>query len=65
MQPPDSDKFTMDLGIEDVYLLYDCVCKRLQTWEGAPQRHAFEQEHLWYLRDELYKCVLHHKFHEM
>ena len=65
MRSPEEDKFNMDLGIEDIYLLYDCVVKRLERWEGSPQRHPFEQEHLWYLRDELYKCVLHHKFYEM
>jgi len=65
MQPQEDDKFQLDLGIEDIYLLYDCVCRRLQTWEGSPQRHPFEQEHLWWLRDELYKCVLEHKFTDM
>jgi hypothetical protein len=65
MNPPEEDNFKLDLGIEDIYLLYDCVVKRLERWEGSPQRHAFEQEHLWYLRDELYKCVLEHKFSSM
>ena len=35
MQPQEGDKFQLDLGIEDIYLLYHCVCKRLETWEGV------------------------------
>jgi hypothetical protein len=55
----------MDLSIEDIHLLYRCVCKRLETWEGSPARHPSEQEHLWYLKSELYKAVLDYKFHDM
>ena len=36
--------YTMTLSIEDIHLLYHCVCKRLETWEGSPARHPTEQE---------------------
>ena len=57
--------FILDFGIEDIHLLYHCVCKRLETWEGSPARPAYEQEHLWHLKNELYKAILDYKFHEM
>ena len=65
---PDNDPVRYDLhdvSIEDIHLLYHCVCKRLETWEGSPSRHPFEQEHLWKLRDHLYRCILDFKFNYM
>ena len=54
----------MDFNIEDIHLLYDCVCRRIQNWEGAPSRHPFEQEHLSKLKSELYKAILDFKFYD-
>jgi len=54
--------FVLDFDIEDIHLLYYCVCKRIETWEGHPSRHPYEQEHLNYLKTELYKAVLDFKF---
>ena len=50
------------LKIEDIHLLHHCVLKRIETWEGSPSRHPTEQEHLWYLRDSLYRMILEYKF---
>ena len=36
MNDPDAD-FYFDFGSDDIYVLYQCVCKRLETWEGSPQ----------------------------
>ena len=58
----EESKFVMDFNIEDIHLLYHCVCKRIETWEGFPSRHPFEQEHLGYLITELYKAILDFKF---
>ena len=58
----EESKFIMNFGIEDIHLLYHCVCKRIENWEGYPSRHRFEQEHLHYLKTELYKAVLDFKF---
>jgi hypothetical protein len=57
--------FVLDFNIEDVHLLYHCVCRRIETWEGHPSRHPYEQEHLYHLKNELYKCILDYKFHDM
>ena len=54
--------YTVHLRIEDVHLLHHCVKKRIETWEGSPARHPMEQEHLWYLRDSLYRMILEHQF---
>jgi hypothetical protein len=58
----DTYDYTVDLKIEDIHLLHHCVVKRLETWEGSPARDATEQEHLWYLRDSLYRMILEYKF---
>ena len=54
--------YTLDLEIEDVHLLYDCVLKRIENWSGG---HPLEQEHLWYLRDWLYRIILEYRFDNM
>ena len=61
----EEESFLLDFSIEDVNLLYHGVCKRIETWEGSPARPAYEQEHVWYLRNELYKAILDYKFYEM
>jgi len=53
------------LTIEDIRLLHHCVLKRIENWEGSPARHPMEQEHLWYLRDSLYRMILEYKFENM
>ena len=58
-------QFHLNLQIEDIHLLYHCVCRRIETWEGYPSRHPMEQEHLLHLKNELYKCILDYKFKEM
>jgi len=59
------ENYTLDLSIEDVHLLYDCVVRRIETWEGHPSRHPSEQEHLHYLKDWLYRLILEYKFNNM
>ena len=57
--------YVLNLSIEDVHLLHHCVTKRIETWEGSPSRHPSEQEHLWYLRDWLYRMILEYKFENL
>ena len=57
--------YTVNLRIEDIRLLHHCVIKRLEMWEGSPARPAEEQEHLWYLRDSLYRMVLDYTFENL
>ena len=54
--------YTVDLTIEDIRLLYQCVIKRLEMWEGYPARPAEEQEHLWVMRDSLYRMILEYTY---
>ena len=54
--------YTVDLTIEDVHLLYQCVVKRIETWPGGEPR---EQEHLWYMRDSLYRIMLDYRFNQL
>jgi len=57
--------YTVDLTIEDVRLLHHCVIKRLEMWEGSPARPPEEQEHLWYVRNSLYRMILDYQFNEL
>lgn len=57
--------YQVSLTIEDIRLLHHCVIKRLEMWEGSPARPAEEQEHLWYVRDSLYRMMLDYQFHEL
>ena len=59
------ENYILDLSIEDVHLLYDCVVRRIETWEGYPSRHPSEQEHLDYLKNWLYRLILEYKFKSM
>ncbi len=61
----EQESFYMDFDIEDIRLLYHCVCKKIENWEGYPSRPIMEQTHLCYLKTELYKVILDHKFYEM
>jgi len=57
--------YQVNLRIQDIYLLHHCVERRLKTWEGAPARPWDEQEHLWYLRDSLYRMILEYRYDNM
>lgn len=57
--------YTVNLTIDDVRLLHHCVIKRLERWEGFPSRPAEEQEHLWFMRDSLYRMILDYQFHQL
>jgi len=57
--------YSIDLRIEDIRLLHHCVIKRLERWEGFPARPAEEQEHLWVMRDSLFRIMLDYKFNEL
>ena len=57
--------YTVHLRIEDVHLLHHCVKETIEKWPGSPAREAEEQEHLWYLRDSLYRMILEHQFQSM
>jgi hypothetical protein len=61
----EEDAFVLDFSIEDIHLLYYCVNERIKNWEGFPSRHPAEQEHLLDLKNDLYRCILDHKFHNM
>ena len=57
--------YQIKLKIEDIRLLHHCVIKRLEMWEGYPARPIEEQEHLWYMRDSLYRIILDSRFTEL
>ena len=60
----DYEQYSVSMKRDDIRLLYDCVLRRIEKWEGHPARPASEQEHLWYLRDSLYRMILDYQFHK-
>jgi len=65
MEEQNDYDYEVKLRIEDVRLLYHCVQKRIDTWEGSPARPWGEQEHLWYLRDSMFRMILDYKYNNM
>ena len=57
--------YTVNLTIEDVRLLHHSVQETIKYWPGAPARPYEEQEHLWYMRDSLYRIMLDYRFNEL
>jgi hypothetical protein len=56
--------YQVDMCIEDVRLLHHCVQETIKNWPGSPARPPEEQEHLWYMRDWLYRMILDYNFHQ-
>ena len=56
------DVYKVEFAIEDVYLLYQSVNKYIEMWPGG---NPLEQEHLFLLKDNLYRIILDYKFREM
>ncbi len=54
--------YTVSVQIEDIKLLHHCVKETIKYWPGAPARPYEEQEHLWALRDNLFKIILEDQF---
>ena len=54
--------YSVDLRIEDIRTLHYCVQEAIRTWPGSPARPHDEQEHMWYLRDNLYRMMLDYMF---
>ena len=64
-EPSREYDYSVNLTIEDIRLLHHCVQETIKYWPGAPARHPMEQEHLWYLRDSLYRMILEYKFENL
>lgn len=54
--------YTVSLSAEDVNLLHHCIEETIKHWPGSPARPWGEQEHLWYLRDSMYRMMLETRF---
>ena len=56
------ERYMVELTAGDVHLLYHCVEETIKNWPGSPARPIEEQEHLWYLRDSMYRMLLEYRF---
>ena len=60
----DDESYRLHLSIHDIRLIHYSVQEAIKYWPGAPARPYEEQEHLWYLRDEMFRCLMEHSFHQ-
>lgn len=58
----DDYDYQVNLRIEDIRLLQHCVSETIKNWPGSPARPPEEQEHLWYMRDTLFKMMMDYNF---
>ncbi len=65
MNDPNLPDYEISLRIEDIRLLHHSVQETIKFWPGAPARPYEEQEHLWHLRDSLYRIILDYRFNEL
>ena len=56
------ERYMVELTHEDVHLLHHCIEETIKNWPGSPARPVEEQEHLWYLRDSMYRMLLEYRF---
>jgi hypothetical protein len=65
MNDPNLPDYEISLRIEDIRLLHHSVQETIKFWPGAPARPYEEQEHLWHLRDSLYRIILDYRFNKL
>ena len=56
------ERYMVELTAGDVHLLHHCIEETIKNWPGSPARPVEEQEHLWYLRDSMYRMLLEYRF---
>ena len=54
----------INMGIDEVRMLYSAICYALETWPGAPRRPYEEQEYLIYMKGKLFAMILDYQFSE-
>ena len=61
MEAPEEEWIlTMNMGIDEVRMLYDHICYSIKMWPGAPARPAEEQEYLQILKNRLFAMIMEH-----
>jgi hypothetical protein len=54
----------INMGIDEVRMLYKHICFAIETWPGSPARPAEEQEYLKFLKGRLFALILEYQFTE-
>ena len=54
----------MQMGHDEIRMLYDHICYAIQTWPGSPARPAEEQEYLQILKTRLFAMLTEYTFYE-
>ena len=56
---------TVEMGIDEVRMLYSHVCYSLEMWPGSPARPAEEQEYLRILKMRLFSMITEYSFYNI
>ena len=63
MEQPESYEFTFD--IEGIRLMKGVIDYSIKMWPGSPARPEIEQDFLYYIRDEINRCLMEHSFRHL
>ena len=56
---------SVEMGIDEVRMLYSHVCYSLEMWPGSPARPAEEQEYLRILKMRLFSMITEYSFYNI
>ena len=56
---------SVEMGIDEVRMLYSHVCYSLEMWPGSPARPAEEQEYLRILKMRLFSMISDYSFYNI
>lgn len=56
---------SMNMGIDEVRLMYRHVCYAIETWPGSPARPPEEQEWLLMMKSRLFAMMTEYAFTEL
>ena len=55
----------VNMGIEELRLLYNHVLYAIETWPGSPARPAEEQEYLLYFKQKLFAMIMDYQYSDV
>ena len=63
MEQDESYEFTFDIG--GIIMLKGVIDYAIKVWPGSPARPEVEQDFLFYIRDEINRCLMEHSFRHL
>lgn len=61
---PDEWYCSVNIGIDEVRMMYNHLDYSIKMWPGAPARPVEEQEFLWEMKDKYFAMLMEYNFSE-